>query len=84
MASSNLILRAVKAAESSRVHAAYEKWADGFVLPRPEADYRAAAEKGLFFVVEEGGAIVAATGVFDLIDGSKVETGSTFVAPALR
>src|SRR4051812_19749511 len=84
MPSSKLILRAIKAAESARVQAAYEAWGDGFVLPRPEADYRAAAEKGLFFVVEREGAIVAATGVYDLIDGSKVETGSTYVEKTFR
>lgn len=84
MASGKLILRAVKAAESARVQSAYDKWGDGYVLPRPEADYRAAAEKGLFFVIEENNDIVAATGVYDLVEGSKVETGSTYVDTPFR
>lgn len=70
--------------ESSRIYAFYQQAQDPGVLPRPEADLKQAAEKGLFFIGRAGSEIVAVAGVFDLGLDPYVELGGTFVAPGVR
>jgi len=70
--------------ESSRIYAFYREAQDSGNLPRPEADLKQAAEKGLFFVGRAGGEIVAVAGVFDLALAPYVELGGDFVAPSVR
>ena len=85
MAERRFILRAAKPDDSGRLHAAYVRWNDKNVLPRPESELKAAAEKGLFFVVEnESGEIVGASADFDLRADEYVESGATYVDPEVR
>jgi hypothetical protein len=86
MARRSFILRAASPDESGRVFKALEKWADPYVLGRPESELRAAAETGLFFVVTDLGDrnILATSAVFSLRDGEYVEVGTTYVDEELR
>ena len=84
MPKSMLVLRAAHPDEAQRLHDAYGAWADPFVLPRSTNELRGAASRGLIFVIEEAGAFVAATGVFDLREDAYVESGGTYVARELR
>jgi hypothetical protein len=79
-------LRAASPNESARLHKALEKWADPYVLGRPESDLRAAAETGLFFLVTDPGdsEILGTSAVFSLRDGEYVEVGTTYVDERLR
>ncbi len=61
----------------------YQMMNEPDLLPRPEDEFRAAAESGLMFVVLDGAAIVAAAGVFDVQDGY-VELGATGVVARFR
>ena len=86
MAKRSFILRAASPDESGRVFKALEKWADPYVLGRPESELRAAVETGLFFVVTDLGDrdILATSAVFSLRDGEYVEVGTTYVDEELR
>jgi len=86
MAKCSYILRAASPDESGRIHKALEKWADSYVLGRPESELKAAAETGLFFVVTDLGdsEILGTSAVFSLRDGEYVEVGTTYVDDRLR
>jgi len=80
------ILRAASPDESGEILKALEKWANPYVLGRPESELKAAAETGLFFIVTDaaGSEILATSAVFSLRDGAYVEIGTTYVDESLR
>jgi hypothetical protein len=86
MAKCSYILRAASPDESSQLLKALEKWADPYVLARPESELKAAAETGLFFLVTDpnNSEILATSAVFSLRDGEYVEVGTTYVDERLR
>lgn len=86
MAKRSHILRAATPDESGRLHKALEKWADPYVLGRPESELKTAAETGLFFVVTDlaNSEILGTSAVFSVRDGEYVEVGTTYVDERLR
>jgi hypothetical protein len=80
------ILRAASPDESGRILEALEKWANPYVLGRPESELKAAAETGLFFIVTDAvdAEVFATSAVFSLRDGEYVEIGTTYVEERLR
>jgi hypothetical protein len=86
MAKRSYILRVASPDESGRLHQALERWADPYVLGRPESDLKAAAEAGLFFVVTDlrDSEILATSAVFSLRETEYVEVGTTYVDDRLR
>jgi hypothetical protein len=83
-----LTVRTARKADIARLVQFYSDWNDSNVLPRPEEEYKTAAQKGLLFFAEEGSKkIVAASGIFDLGDTRNpavLEMGGTLVAPSFR
>jgi hypothetical protein len=77
-------VRAARPEESDAVYDFYNTHKDPNVLPRPEADFRRSAEKGLFFIGMENNQAVAVAGVFDLDDPGYVELGGTLIDPSTR
>jgi hypothetical protein len=70
----------------SAIREFFTRAGDPNVLPRPEEDYRRSVDAGLFYVIEIGGVLVAAAGVFylDEHNAGPLEMGSCYVAPVAR
>lgn len=78
-------LRVAGLDEADRVLAFYRKNSHRFLLPRPERDFQKAVKRGNFLLVEIGGKIVAASGIFDYSDGEPyVELAETSVTGAVQ
>ncbi|HEV2842602.1 MAG TPA: hypothetical protein VGW39_14865 [Chthoniobacterales bacterium] len=78
------VIRAALPEESADIYSFYQAKRDRNVLPRPEADLKQSAEKGLFFIATKSSEIVAVAGAFDLEYSPYVELGGTFVESSLR
>lgn len=79
----NAVFRPARPDEAPRLVNFYEKAADPNVLPRPEKEFRLAAEKGAFFVIENEEELIAASGIFEIAPDvhTHAEAGGTYVAP---
>lgn len=77
------VVRPARPDEAPRLVNFYEKANDPNVLPRPEKEFRRAAEKGAFFIVETEGELAAASGVFEIAPtvDTHAEAGGTYVMP---
>lgn len=78
-------LRVARLEEADRVLAFYNQNSHRFLLPRPEAQFQNAVARGNFLLVEVGGKIVAASGIFDHSDAEPyVELAETSVMEAFQ
>jgi hypothetical protein len=78
-------LRVAGLDEADRVLAFYQQNSHRFLLPRPERDFQKAVKRGNFLVVEIGGKLVAASGIFDYSEGEPyVELAETSVTTAVQ
>ena len=78
-------LRPPKREEARRVISFYEANRRQFLLPRPVSDFTNAVERGQHFVIEIGGEIVAASGIFDYGEHLPyVEVSETLAVPLVQ
>jgi hypothetical protein len=72
--------------EVDPIYQFYRNANDPNVLPRPKEDYYAAARRGLFYIIESNGQLIAAAGLFYLGENlaSPMEVGSAYVVPPMR
>jgi hypothetical protein len=59
---------------------------DPNVVPRPRREYDEAARSGFFYIIESNGRLIAAAGLFYLVENlaSLREVGSAYVIPPMR